>query len=130
MLIVDSQVHIWGANTPERPWPARAHAQRECDKAGLLVAVGVVPQHLHARHGREHRGERAREQLRAERVRLEHGESTPFDVLLREQDLVQAQSQKILAQNAYHNSITGLDRAQGTILERNQIVVEDAATLR
>ncbi len=29
MLIVDSQVHIWGANTPERPWPGRAHAQRE-----------------------------------------------------------------------------------------------------
>jgi outer membrane protein TolC len=72
----------------------------------------------------------ATEQLRAEHVRLEHGESTPFDVLLREQDLVQAQSQKILAQNAYHSSITGLDRAQGTILERNQIVVEDAATLR
>ena len=23
MLIVDSQVHIWGANTPDRPWPAR-----------------------------------------------------------------------------------------------------------
>jgi len=63
-------------------------------------------------------------------VRLEHGESTPFDVLLREQDLVQAQSQKIFAQKTYHNSITALDRAQGTILERNQIVVEDAATLR
>ena len=29
MLIADSQVHIWGANTPERPWPARARAQRE-----------------------------------------------------------------------------------------------------
>ena len=29
MLICDSQVHLWGANTPERPWPARAHAQRE-----------------------------------------------------------------------------------------------------
>jgi predicted TIM-barrel fold metal-dependent hydrolase len=29
MLIVDSQIHIWGADTPERPWPARAHAQRE-----------------------------------------------------------------------------------------------------
>ncbi len=72
----------------------------------------------------------AAEQLRAERVRLEHGESTPFDVLLREQDLVQAQSQKILAQNTYHNSITALDRAQGTILERNQIVVEEAAVLR
>lgn len=23
MMIVDAQVHIWGANTPERPWPAR-----------------------------------------------------------------------------------------------------------
>jgi outer membrane protein TolC len=72
----------------------------------------------------------AAEQLRAERVRLEHGESTPFDVLLREQDLVQAQSQKILAQQIYHNSITALDRAQGTILERNQIVIDQAAALR
>jgi len=27
-MIVDSQVHIWGADTPGRPWPARAHAQR------------------------------------------------------------------------------------------------------
>lgn len=27
--IVDSQVHIWGTSTPERPWPARAHAHRE-----------------------------------------------------------------------------------------------------
>ena len=23
MLIVDSQVHIWAASTPARPWPAR-----------------------------------------------------------------------------------------------------------
>ena len=28
MQIVDAQVHIWGANTPERPWPKRAEAQR------------------------------------------------------------------------------------------------------
>jgi outer membrane protein TolC len=72
----------------------------------------------------------AEEQLRAERVRLEYGESTPFDVLLREEDLVRAESQKILAQQTYHNAITQLDRAQGTILERNQIVVEEAAALR
>src|SRR5436305_495720 len=25
MLIVDAQVHIWGADTPERPWPAVRH---------------------------------------------------------------------------------------------------------
>jgi outer membrane protein TolC len=72
----------------------------------------------------------AAEQLRAERVRLEHGESTPFDVLLREEDLVRAQSQKIVAQQTYHNSITALDRAQGTILERNQIIVDEAEALR
>jgi predicted TIM-barrel fold metal-dependent hydrolase len=29
LRIVDSQVHIWGADTPERPWPARAAPQRD-----------------------------------------------------------------------------------------------------
>ena len=28
MKIVDSQVHIWAANTPERPWPKRGPPQR------------------------------------------------------------------------------------------------------
>jgi outer membrane protein len=72
----------------------------------------------------------AEEQLRAERIRLEHGESTPFDVLQREEDLVRAESQKILAEQAYHNAISALDRAQGTILERHQIVIEEAERLR
>ena len=27
MLIVDAQVHIWAADTPERPWPAGGHAR-------------------------------------------------------------------------------------------------------
>jgi L-fuconolactonase len=54
MLIVDSQVHAWGANTPERPWPGRAHAQREIplgheellremDAAGVDRVVIVPP---------------------------------------------------------------------------------------
>ena len=72
----------------------------------------------------------AEEQLRAERVRLEHGESTPFDVLQREEDLVRAQAQKILAEQTYQTSISALDRAQGPILERHQIIVEEAAALR
>lgn len=72
----------------------------------------------------------AQEQLRAERIRLEHGESTPFDVLLREEDLVEAESQRINALQAYHLSITGLDRAQGTILRDRNIVVDDALPLR
>lgn len=32
MLIVDSQVHIWAANTPERPWPPVQPGQPEAHK--------------------------------------------------------------------------------------------------
>jgi len=54
MLIVDSQIHIWAASTPERPWPAR-HAPhrpvpfskddllREMDAAGVDAAIIVPP---------------------------------------------------------------------------------------
>ncbi len=70
------------------------------------------------------------EQLRAERIRLENGESTPFDVLDREEDLVEAESQKIGALQVYRNSLAELDRAQGTILRNRNIVVDQARTLR
>lgn len=55
MFIVDAQVHIWGANTPERPWPqgrSRPHRPqpftaedllREMDAAGVARAVLVPP---------------------------------------------------------------------------------------
>ena len=56
MMIVDSQVHIWGANTPERPWPARQAVKaqrdiplqkdellREMDAAGVNRVVIVPP---------------------------------------------------------------------------------------
>jgi L-fuconolactonase len=54
MLIVDSQVHIWGADTPARPWPKRAEPQRpvpldkddllrEMNEAGVDRAVIVPP---------------------------------------------------------------------------------------
>jgi len=54
MPIVDSQVHIWGADTPARPWPKRAEAQRpiplgkdellrEMDAAGVDRVVLVPP---------------------------------------------------------------------------------------
>jgi len=72
----------------------------------------------------------AEEQRRAEAIRLEYGESTPFDVLLREEVLVDAESQKINALQLYHNSVTALERAQGTILRNHNIAVEEAAPLR
>lgn len=54
MFIVDSQVHIWGANTPERPWPARHAPHRptpfsaeellkEMNTAGVDAAIIVPP---------------------------------------------------------------------------------------
>jgi L-fuconolactonase len=41
MMICDAQVHVWGANTPERPWPAgRAEPHREpLGKEELLVEM-------------------------------------------------------------------------------------------
>jgi outer membrane protein TolC len=66
----------------------------------------------------------AAEQHRAEQIRLEHGESTPFDVLQREEVLVDAESQKIAALRVYHASVVALDRAQGTLLEARGIAVD------
>jgi outer membrane protein len=76
--------------------------------------------------------ERARvasaEQLRAERIRLEHGESTPFDVLLKEETLVQAESQKIAALESYRTAIAALDREQATSLQTRKIQFDRVLT--
>ncbi|MCH7599845.1 MAG: TolC family protein [Myxococcales bacterium] len=72
----------------------------------------------------------AEEQLRAERIRLEHGESTPFDVLQKESELVEAEVAKINALHLYQTSASDLDRAQGTILRTHNIVVGSIAGLR
>ena len=44
MLIVDAQVHIWAANTPERPWPARhaAHRPQPLTKDDLLREMNAA----------------------------------------------------------------------------------------
>ncbi|MBJ22347.1 MAG: TolC family protein [bacterium] len=68
----------------------------------------------------------AAEQLRAERIRLEHGESTPFEVLQRESDLVEAESQKITALQTYRSAEVALERAQGTILDFHGVVLDVA----
>ena len=71
----------------------------------------------------------AAEQLRAENIRLEHGESTPFDVLQRERDLVDAESQKISALQAYRVSQAALQREEGTILADRNVVIEQVRKL-
>jgi len=42
MLIVDSQVHVWGRNTPQRPWPADGVGREQRPEpvtAGVLLAA-------------------------------------------------------------------------------------------
>jgi outer membrane protein TolC len=70
------------------------------------------------------------EQLRAERIRLEYGESTPFDVLLREEDFVEAESREINAIRLYRTSVTGLSRAQGSILANRNIAIDEISAVQ
>src|SRR5207248_9299597 len=46
MLIVDAQVHIWGADTLERPWPAsgrsRPHRPQPFSKDDLSRGMGAA----------------------------------------------------------------------------------------
>jgi outer membrane protein TolC len=70
------------------------------------------------------------EQLRAERIRLEYGESTPFDVLLREEDFVTAESREIEAIRLYRTSVTGLSRAQGSILANRNIAIDEISAFQ
>lgn len=72
----------------------------------------------------------ADEQLRAERIRLEYGESTPFDVLQREEQFVESEVVLIEAYRAYRVSATALDRFQGTILRSHNIKIDQVRALR
>ena len=74
--------------------------------------------------------EASAEQLRAERIRLEYGESTPFDVLLREEDFVEAESREINAIRLYRISVTGLSRAQGSILANRNIAIDEVSAFQ
>ncbi|MBW2541056.1 MAG: TolC family protein [Deltaproteobacteria bacterium] len=74
--------------------------------------------------------EASAEQLRAERIRLEYGESTPFDVLLREEDFVTAESREIEAIRLYRTSVTGLSRAQGSILANRNIAIDQISSVQ
>jgi outer membrane protein TolC len=72
----------------------------------------------------------AAEQLRAEKIRLEYGESTPFSVLQREEDFVDRETELISAFRVYRSSATNLDRAQGTILRNRNIKIDQVSALR
>lgn len=112
----------------------RALTQQKRIEQGIVLEVRKAVRDLDSsREGIEaarRQQEAAAEQLRAERVKLEYGESTPFDVLQREEEFVEAEQGLINAYQVYLASRVGLDRAQGTILRNRNIQLEDAAQLR
>jgi outer membrane protein TolC len=108
--------------------------QKRRVEQGIVLEVRLAARQLTAaQEGIEasrRRVDAAAEQLRAEKIRLEYGESTPFDVLLRERDLVAAETEKIFAFRVYRTSVTDLDRGQGTILQSRNIAIDQVGRLR
>ena len=68
----------------------------------------------------------ARQVLEAERKKLDAGISTPYDVVLRDRDLVTARQAEITAMSGYAKALVEMQRASGLLLERNNIELEDA----
>ena len=68
----------------------------------------------------------ARQVMEAEQKKLEVGISTPYDVVLRQRDLVTAQQAELTAVSNYAKALVEMDRASGTLLDRNNIELEDA----
>lgn len=69
--------------------------------------------------------ELARESLEAERKKLEVGVSTSHDVLEFEEEMTEAERREIVAVIGYRRSLINLAVAVGTILEENNIVIDE-----
>ena len=112
----------------------RAQTQKKRLEQNIILAVRQAARNLEAAQegidAARDAEAAAAEQLRAERIRLEYGESTPFDVLQREEDLVDRENELIGAFQAYRTSVTALDRAQGTILRNRNIRIAEVRALR
>ncbi|HJZ95093.1 MAG TPA: TolC family protein [Candidatus Solibacter sp.] len=70
------------------------------------------------------------ESLAAEQAKFEVGASTSFFVIQYESLLAQARSTEVAARSSYVKAKAALQRAMGTILDENHIVVEAAMKLR
>ncbi|HJT87262.1 MAG TPA: TolC family protein [Bryobacteraceae bacterium] len=68
----------------------------------------------------------ARRVLDAEQKKLDAGISTPYDIVLRTRDLVTAEQADIAAITGYARALVEMDRATGTILEKDGIDLQDA----
>ena len=68
----------------------------------------------------------AREMWEGEKVKLEAGASTSYQVILRERDYTSARYAEVGAMTAYAKAMVEMDRASGATLDRNSIEYADA----
>jgi len=66
--------------------------------------------------------------LDAERIKLRNGLSTPYNVVLKERDLVTAQYAEVQTVDTYAKGLVAMDQAMGTTLDRNHIELDEALT--
>lgn len=102
--------------------------QRSRQQIGLEVRQAVIgllqgKSQVDAAHEALHLAERI---AAAERERLELGVSAAYDVILRERDLVAAQQADLAAGATYAKALVEFERATGTTLDRNGILLGDA----
>jgi outer membrane protein TolC len=60
------------------------------------------------------------------RQQFEVGVARSYDVILNQRDLAQARSNEVVTQSDYIKARTALDRATGTTLENNSVILDDA----
>ena len=68
----------------------------------------------------------AREMWEGEKVKLEAGASTSYQVILRERDYTNARYAEVGAMVTYAKAMVEMDRASGATLNRNSIEYSDA----
>jgi outer membrane protein len=68
----------------------------------------------------------AREIWEGEKIKLEAGATTSYQVILRERDFVSAQQAEVAAMITYAKAMVEMDRARGITLDRNNIEYSDA----
>jgi outer membrane protein TolC len=88
-------------------------------------AVGHVESNLKSVEAARAATRLAQESLDAEKKKLLAGTSTTFLVLQAQTQLATARSAQIRAEADYHESLVALDLAEGTILVKNNIVLDE-----
>jgi len=108
-----------------RPGVAQPQVARAGHRRGVDNAVGHVETNLKSVEAARAATRLAQESLDAEKKKLLAGTSTTFLVLQAQSQLATARSAEIRAEADYSESIVALDLAEGTILDKNNIVLDE-----